>query len=166
MPVGDGHVFVDLHHDLLCGADDAPHVGDLGTQVEVAEFVHGCYLEERDIQFVVVARPVFRQFPEHHGQIGAAAGVAHVAVCRAVVSRNKAHLAVGRGRFVDFEGFVDQGRGAEDGHLGQFVRTLGQRGVDVHDLAAAQSEVDPVAGAYQCGRLICGNEFFFIVSFQ
>ena len=78
--VSDGHVLVYFNDTHLGGFQNAPHVGDLRSDVEVSVFVHRSDLEESDVQSAVIVLPVNRQFIEHHRNIPATAGFAHFTV--------------------------------------------------------------------------------------
>ena len=64
MAVGNRHIFINLNDNLLCGFDNAPHIGYLRSEIEVAVTVHRRYLKERNVDFVLVIIPIIWQLIE------------------------------------------------------------------------------------------------------
>ena len=76
--------------------------------------------------------------------------------------RREFHLIVGGGRLVKGEGLLPDGYSTDHLYAVKFVCALGQRLVDVHDRAAAQTVVDSITGAHHRSRFVCRNQFFLI----
>ena len=102
----DRHVFIDLYDNFLRALDDAPHVSDLRSQIEIAMAVHRSHLKHRDVDFIIVVYPEKRQFTEQHRDIPASSVFIHLSVMYIKVRRSKTDLLVACSRQISLKRFL------------------------------------------------------------
>ena len=107
--------------------------------------------------------PEKRQFTEQHRDIPASSVFIHLSVMYIKVRRSETDLLVACSRQVSLKRFLADAYRTDDRDVAQLVRALCNRLINVDDGAAAQSEMQPITVFDHRCRLVCCNQFLFIL---